>query len=360
MPNGEIPRLPPPIDRSPQMRALSQHVHDAVIARYPELTSGPDRQDAATVDLVIRADGSVESIEMARSVQGSPRFTSPPRLQASPGSIQGLTSLAAGSVARNGERLRSTVIVRYTALGQNVAGNDPARAPQRVQQAVRDAYPELLLPADRPQFNRITVFMNEDGRIARHYVELRAREEMRPYGDINPQTFAELWVPLGLRAEELGTMGITTVVQMPPSVARVNDPRMDDIPKAAVVRYAWPRRPGEPVGGTPQSEAAAELASRVTFTHTDVARVLDQLLPGALNDRGVAPGGTPWLVMARDGQVLRSGYIAPPTGNVIGASLLQPQVPDLRLKEFMPMHVVKEYGLAFNNQVWLVWVAAEP
>lgn len=355
-----IPRLPAPIDRGPQLRALGQNVHDAVIARYPELTSGPDRQDSATVDLVMRADGSIESSELSRNAPGSPRFTGPPRTQPSPGSLQGLTSMMAGSVARNGERLRSTVVVRYTALGPPVAGNDTARAPQRVQDAVRGALPELLLPLDQAQFNRITVFMTEEGRVARHYVESQSREGMRPYGDIDPQSFAAVWAPLGLRPDELGTMGITTVMQMPASMASVSDPRMEESPKGAQVRYAWPRRPGEPIGGIPQSDVAAEHAARVTFTHTDVARVLEQRLPGAMTQSGVAPEGTPWLVMSRDGEVLRSGYIPPPTGNVIGVSLLQPLVPELRLKEFMPMQVVKQYEGAFNKQVWLTWVAAEP
>ncbi len=362
-PDSALPRLPAPINRAPELQALRQNVHDVVIARYPELTSGPDRQDSAAVDLVMRADGSVESSGLVRSVPGRPSFTNPPRAQGSPGpgGVQGLMNMAAGSLARNGERLRSAVVVRYTTLGRPIEGNDTARAPERVHQAVRDTLAELLLPMDRLQFNRITVFMTEDGRIAKHYVDLRTREEMqRPYGDIDPQSFAALWAPLNLRADELGTMGITTVIQMPTSPTPVSDPRREEAPKAAMVRYAWPRRANEPIGGIPQSDAAAELATRVTFTYTDVAKVVEQRLPGALNDRGVTPDGTPWLVMSRDGQVLRSGYIPPPTGNVIGASLLQPLVPDLRLKEFMPMHVVKQPDVAYNSQVWLVWVAAEP
>jgi hypothetical protein len=360
-PNAALPRLPAPINRSPQLRELAQDVQDAVIARYPELTSGPDRSDSAMVDLVMRADGSIESIEMVRSVPGVPNFTNPPRGQPTPGSVvQGLANMAAGSLARNGARLRSTVVVRYTALGRPIEGNDTARAPQRVHEAVRVAFPELLLPMNLPQSNRITVFMTEDGRISKHYVEQHTQERIRQYGDIDPQSFAALWEPMGLRADELGTMGITTVVVMPTSVPAVNDPRNEEAPKAAVVLYAWPRRPGEPIGGTPQSDASAELATRVTFTYTEVAQVLEQLLPGALNDRGIAPNGAPWLVMSRDGSVLRSGYIPPPTGNIIGVSLLQPLVPDLRLKEFMPLRVVKKIDGAFNKQVWLAWVAAEP
>ncbi|MEO8316079.1 MAG: hypothetical protein ABI645_14950 [Pseudomonadota bacterium] len=144
MPNAVLPSLPAPINRGPQLRALAQDVQDAVIARYPELTSGPDRPDAAMVDMVMRADGSIESIELVRSVPGVSNFTNPPRGQATPGSVvQGLANMAAGSVARNGARLRSTVVVRYTApLGRPIEGNDTARAPQRVQEAVRVAFPD--------------------------------------------------------------------------------------------------------------------------------------------------------------------------------------------------------------------------
>jgi hypothetical protein len=355
-----VPRLPAPFDRRPELNALTRKAHEAVIARYPELTSGPDRQDVAAVDLVMHADGRIENIEIERGAPGSPRFTNPPRVAAaSGGGVQGLSQMAAGSLAPNGERLRSAVMVRYTALGRPIEGSDSARAPQRVMQAVRETLPELLLPGTGDRFNRISVLMTEDGRIARHHAELREGKQFQRYGDIDPLAYAAQWERLGLRADELGTVGITMVFQMPTTAPAGNDPRMEQPPRLAEVLYAWPRRPGEPVGGIPQSDIAAELASRVAFTYTDVVKVLEQLLPGALNERGVAPDGVPWLVMSRDGRVLRSGYIPPPQGNVIGARLLQPQVPDLRLREFMPLKVVK-HDTAFNDQVWLTWVEPEP
>jgi hypothetical protein len=139
LPAAAIPRLPAPIDQGPRLRAIAQNVQDAVITRYPELVSGLDSQGSANVDLLIRVDGSVASIELVRGFTGSLRFYSSPGMQASQSALQGLTNIKAGTVARNGAQLSSSVTVRYTAMGQPVEGADTARAPQRVQQAVLEA-----------------------------------------------------------------------------------------------------------------------------------------------------------------------------------------------------------------------------
>jgi hypothetical protein len=46
-----------------------------------------------------------------------------------------------------------------------------------------------MLPANRPEFNLVTVFMSEDGRVVGHYAAPRTRNEMRPYGDIDPHSY---------------------------------------------------------------------------------------------------------------------------------------------------------------------------
>ncbi len=112
--------------------------------------------------------------------------------------------------------------------------------------------------------------MTEDGKVDRFYV----RDDPLPhndnaYGDgvftglagIVPELLARQWEPLGLRPEQLGQMGFTLLQE-----------GVRDI----YVHYAWPRRPGEPLGGAMPNDGQS---FRVSFTYADAAAVIEHFPP---------------------------------------------------------------------------------
>lgn len=359
-----LPRLLPPSLPTSGAPLRSAETIQAMVERHPELVGDTGREGPAFVTMTLRADGSVESSDLRHQAPGnSPGSPAIDTLSLRGQSFSSI-SLSRGQSSPQGLVLNTDVLLFVVRLPESSSPTpppDPARSTQRVHQAMLAGFPHLLLPLDGDTFNRVTVYMTEDGRVDRHYVELRRREELRPYGDIRPASFGALWEPLGLKPEQLGTMGITNVYQgdLPRVIIPADgSPRPQASPSWMIVRYAWPRRPGEPMGGTPSSPAAQALASRVSFTHSDAARVVEHHLPRALNDQGSTPEGAPWLVLSRDGEVLRSGYlpVAGPQQRNIQAAL-RAEVPDLQLREIMPMTVVKQYAVAYSTQVTFAWVA---
>jgi hypothetical protein len=276
-----------------------------------------------------------------------------------------MMALRKGNALPAGATLRSNVQIMYAVLP--AGGTDDSRSAAAVQKAALASLSHLLLPMSGDTFNRVTVLMTEDGRIDQQYVELRRKDQLRPYGDIDPAGFGTLWEPLGLKPEQLGTMGITNIYQgaAPMMVVGASGTALPkDNRTWMIVRYAWPRRPGEPMGGKPQSPATAALANQVPFTNTDAAKVVAHHLPGALNDTGSSPQGVPWLVLSRDGRVLRSGYLPPAQQQMaplqmVRASPLQAAVPDLTLAETWGMPVIRQYRESFANGVMFAWVAAD-
>ncbi|HUG72350.1 MAG TPA: M56 family metallopeptidase [Steroidobacteraceae bacterium] len=356
---ANLPRLlPPDLGNRSGPRGV---ILRALAGQHPELMNGPALDSQAIVSLTLRADGSVESSELRRVEPGdlASRDLANSIATRPMGSAAGIMSFARGEAMPDGTTLTSRLIVSYAVRPANY---DPTRSVERVHQAMLAAHPELLLPLNADTFNRVTVYMTEDGRIDRHAVELRRREDLRPYGDIEPANFGRLWQPLGLEPEQLGTMGITNISQSRMRTETAPDGTVRQIaepPMGMIVRYAWPRRPGEPMGGTPSSPAAEGLSNLVSFTHTDAARVVEHHLPNALNDQGTSTEGTPWLVLSRDGQVVRSGYLSPQPERALTMARLQAELPDLKLAESFPMTVVKQYAVSYSYSVLLAWLAPE-
>lgn len=165
------------------------------------------------------------------------------------------------------------------------ADYDESRDITHVRDAVRARHADLLRPyvvrdepgrlevGVNPDVSVLTVFMTESGQIALAVVESMRREvaqSMNPQPLVTTSVAASTLVPppvaaeafkvLGLDAEQIGQTGLvwveagSTVIDPGPDRGREfianTVAALDGIPPPAViVRYAWPRRPGEPVGG---------------------------------------------------------------------------------------------------------------
>lgn len=92
------------------------------------------------------------------------------------------------------------------------------------------------------------------------------------------------------------------------------------------------------------------------FSKADVAAALERHLPDAVNRRGTSPRGTPWLVLSREGNVMRSGYIRL-RNNAFDLNAFNSQVRDLTLCAYQ---IVQDVGTPGSGErarsVILAWV----
>jgi hypothetical protein len=178
--------------------------------------------------------------------------------------------------------------------------------------------------------------------------ESRTRDELRPYGDQVPEVFGRLWEPLGLQLDQLGPMGVTWI-----HAPLDKNAGPESVTGAMVVRYAWARRADEPMGGVPLAQRHPRI---VPFLHADVADVIEHFLPGALNDKGATHEGTPFLLLSRQGDVVRSGYIKVAPQQEVDAALFEAAHPDLHIDVLLETLVVRTFRDSFSRRVVLAWL----
>jgi beta-lactamase regulating signal transducer with metallopeptidase domain len=290
-------RAPPPT-AAPDNGGLSpfEFAMRAAVRKYPGLIESPaQNRDAAqnsgpaldgytTLTVMVRADGTLYAsllVSEARvSEDGAPtlfdKVTAGPTREKIP----------KGQQIANLGRASDNLEVNWYVLR---ADFDESRDVTHVRNAVQARHAELMLPYKREadmdvlnaNINVLTVFMTEDGQIARQAVESKRRTEVRSMDPpplwitslamsdffTPPPVPAEAFKVLGVNTEEIGQTGLLLVepalkpddlflpallpyTQQARSIKSVlegvqaGDPR-----EAVVVRYAWPRRPGEPIGG---------------------------------------------------------------------------------------------------------------
>jgi hypothetical protein len=203
-----------------------------------------------------------------------------------------------------------------------------------------------LSPADGNTLNRVTAFLTADGKVDRYYMESFASSDQNPYfddvapGGIVPELLARNWERLGLRPQQLGQMGLLYVKDGTAESGR-------DL----LLLYAWPRRPGEPLGGAVPNDGAA---LRVSFTHADVAAALQRHLPDALSEKGATPAGVPWLLLSQQGAVMKSGYVPAPVPPGSPARLIESANPGMRV--VYGMQVAGRAGQHWAERVILAWL----
>lgn len=256
--------LPQPAIPALDTENAAEFAFAALLRTHPELMAGQSRKGWYSAALVLRPDGSVfrSALRYADDRPGAyrnlldlrylPAITLDPRNVARPaagGSQTAIQLRRAGDVAPDGRVLSNDLIFLYGVLPP---GYDEQRSLLPVWEGVLARHSELLLPREATFANRVTVLMGEDGRIAREAVEVGMREDiLRRAPD-----FAQL----GIREEDIGVRGTTTLTRN--DYAEVDDAPVDQqLLRAAlwsalgvrdelVVHYAWPRRRGEPAGGS--------------------------------------------------------------------------------------------------------------
>lgn len=269
----QLPLLPPPA-----AKRIPEGVLQALLRRYPEVAAGPARPGIIDAALVLKADGTLYRSALAHPTPQEPY-----------GSAQGLewimprdagpaiaALLKQGSRLPGGATLRSAVSLRYLVLP---ADYDAARSPELVQAALMAARPDLFLPVGSDQINRVTVFMTDDGRIDRLYNEPKHRTEQQPVPPVDVATWSPIFEPLGLKAEELGSIGLIHVHARPEEgrlVPASSEAADGPDRRRLIVRFAWPRRAGEPPGGW---RAAARTNHQDEFDTAAAHAIVQHYLP---------------------------------------------------------------------------------
>lgn len=323
----QIPRLPPPAVNAPHERVMR-----ALVERYPEIVTGPEQPGVVQAAIVLRADGTVYRSEFQK-----------PRPEAPNGSVEDLSDaiprgmgiattafLKAGTAVPGGV-LQSTVALRYLVLPE---GYDAARSAERVQAALVAAHPHLLLPVLGDHVNRVTVYMTADGQVDQLYTELRHKEQLLPIGAIEPVQWAPLWEPLGLRPDQLGVIGLTYAYA---GLANAEDR------KWMIVRYAFPRREGEPLGGL--TVAATAAAPQDTFDSAAALAIVERHLPDVFRS-GEQGSGTPAIVLSGSGEVIMATRVPTRLGVSPEAvrALQEQAAPGVQLSRFVARPVRNAEG----------------
>lgn len=344
VPDG-LPRLLPP-NKGEGRRDREDAVMRAVLKQFPQLEDMPDGFGPAVVDIALRPDGSVYRSGMnyvwaedRSAIMTDPSDLLPQRAD----DISGIVFRPRGK--SDDSRLKHDLWVRYVILQDEP---DSSRDVEHVRAAMLASHADLLLPDDDKHVNRVTVYLSEDGKVQRHYVESRDSDQIYPYGDLVPQEFGKRWADLGLEPDQLGRMGVTWV-----SAPMSSNADRKGTYGRMVVRYAWPRRIDEPAGEVAMADRHPRI---VPFMHADVAAVLEHYLPGALNDQGMSTTGVPWLVLSQRGEVVRSGYLRANPDQLVDAELLQAGRTDQQIDTVIEILVVKKWKDSFARRVVVAWL----
>lgn len=269
-----------PDNRDPQFDQAMR----AAVRQYPELVEGAARAGFYSVQVVARADSTFHS--------GSLLFLPP--MPGVPGTQDAFDNLIDGPARAKIPRGQQIADVGRAANNIGVTWHvlpedfDESRDVRRVAEAVLAQYSDPLRPTrdlmdpDRvfTDINLLTVFMTEDGLIARRAMEpiaIATVQAMNPR-PLNTSYFGasaftpppvpvEAFKVLGLEAGQIGQTGLVLVqpersnLDLSGSFSAQRQQvqqllRQIQTFPAVLVRYAWPRRPDEPIGGKAPASAS--------------------------------------------------------------------------------------------------------
>jgi beta-lactamase regulating signal transducer with metallopeptidase domain len=327
-------RLLPPDSRAAPVREAALQ---ALFDRYPQLSDGSITHAPVAAAVVLRWDLSVYLSDL--------RVPQPPHVMIEnlsylmPQYVNSATAvLNVGTQIPDRGKLTSKVSLRYALLPEHYS---ETRNEARVQQAVLAARPDLLLPMSAEHINRVTVSMTESGEVDRLYSELRPNAELGPVPPFSVARWAPIFEPLGLRAQGLGLTGVTYAHADPSSTATGVGAAEAAVSERQwmIVRYAYPRRPGEPVGGAPSNQQKPD-----TFTATAQA-IVERHLPDAFTTN-VEGAEMPAIALSRNGEVLAT--------TLGGVKSLQDKVgPRIELTQFAVTQFSNAQGV--RRQVLFGW-----
>jgi beta-lactamase regulating signal transducer with metallopeptidase domain len=292
---AELRKLPPQDTRpgADWARAIAR-------ARYPELF---DRHfdGTAVVAAMFNADGTLRLMNEHRFAPGVPPSDLELEIENARAGVDPLNDVYYAGQERGeftiGPWLDTVntgrVLVVYEVLGR---APDPSRSSARAEAALRAYAPELFVSqsagtAERPA--RITLFMNDDGTVARLSRTLNGDYSLDAVGH-----FAVLEVP----QERLGRGGVFYIGR-------------------TGVDYAWPRRLDDPPGmwnvyGYVFADAEPLLLPEPREDRDDEARIAQRYFhdlqlkgPAAVTETvaGHTIVRTPWILFGRDGRVWEAG-----------------------------------------------------
>jgi len=318
----------------------------ALAQRYPELV-GPERPGQYDVNLVVTGDGRVIdsnlglygfrsqelSDEMGQELRqlGIPAFADVV-VTPIPESGPGVAKIAMGQPIGSAGKAASNIILNYRMLP---AEYDESRSALRVEAAVQAKHTDLMVrevamlesperfreatrraltegmprltgagpgPARQPatplrplsDINVLTLFMNEDGSIAREEVEAKSVDELLTQYTASAPSPYTFWNPPPVAAGEFTTLGLAPA-QIGVTGSVIVHPRQPDhgitaaMPPGVVVRYAWPRRPGEAITSELVNVKASARIMAATWTRQSGTGVLKvQLTQPAIERSGSA------------------------------------------------------------------------
>jgi len=330
--SDELILLPDMLSWRRNMRAQREMevVMRAAVRKHPELIDSPRRDGFYRLDIALNPDGSVYRSGVAY-YQGDRNNGTYVNSFDTWRIIPRAASSRAEAVIQRGESVSgvgiapNTIEINYGFLPVNY---DPSRAAERVEVEVRRQHADLIQPYRNGIVNVLTVLLTEDGSIARTHVVPKNIKQDREWV-LRPD-----FSVMGLDPEQLGPSGTFVMPRDPvdtttPASFHIFPDRDKDKSEEGIlwVRYAWPRRIGEPAGGPPLSyvNLIPELQAP-----TIAERLVSRYCPNALTPRE-QPSGWCWIVFTREGRVLRTGLYEANEDRSFGSELIRSLNPDLNL-----------------------------
>jgi beta-lactamase regulating signal transducer with metallopeptidase domain len=336
LPLGEDPRL--------------ADVQNLVRSRYPELFEAAAKSGAVLVTLLVNQDGTLyKSFE--EDIEPTPWI---------PTSLRAFDAMDVDYEHGAGVKLRMegspTVRNRIDVRAwYREPPPDPSRDVATVRAKVKARYASLFRPmyADGSRVFRdgssvLTVFMTEAGDIDRTQEEVSKDLQVDKDVDAELETLAtpERFVAMGIASQRVGPIGTTKLY--------AGHYKGDRDLKTLLVIYAWPRRPNEPESRhEPLEQPAAAGANDDPMVNRAIA---EHYFPDLYTFPKEWPRADPWVLLDRQGRVLKAGRRVVMSGRDIQL-YVESLYPGIRTDGVQVTTVQGARGQSAD--VGFVWLAAD-
>jgi beta-lactamase regulating signal transducer with metallopeptidase domain len=331
----------PPLGEDPRMA----DVRSVVRATYPELFNASAAPSPVLVTLLMNPDGTIYK-SYKENIEPRPWITI---------SFRAFDAMGVDFEHR-GDAVKDRM-QGWPAAGNHIdvlawylkEPSDPSRDVATVRAKVKARFASLFEPIHADGANRVredsslvTVFMTEAGDIAHANVEVLKSEE------IDPSTLATLehFVAMGIPSERIGPIGTTEI-----TVGHfIDDPDL----KSLRVIYAWPRRPNESAAQPMPTEQPAAAGS-----NDDPAvnrAIAEHYFPDLYTFPEEWPRADPWILLDRQGRVLKTGRRAVMSGRDIQL-YVESLYPGIRTDGVQVTTIHGERGKSAD--VGFVWLAGD-
>jgi hypothetical protein len=324
----------PPLGEDPRMA----EVRSVVRATYPELFNASATPGPVLVTLLLNQDGTLYK-SFKEDIEPTPWID---------------TSLKAfDAMGVDFEHRGSGVRVRMS--GWPAAGNhidvsawylkppaDPSRDVATVRTKVKARYASLFGPSTEGGSRLLTVFMTEAGDIDRANLEVAKDKDF----DAGTLATVEQFAAMGIAPERIGLIGSTLLYAG-------HYRNSGDLRNLRVI-YAWPRRPNEPEAKQePPEQPAAAGANDDSAVNRAIA---EHYFPDLYTYPKEWPRADPWVLLDRQGKVLKAGRRIANSGRDIQLNI-ESLYPGIRTDGVQVTTIHGEHGQWAD--VGFVWLAAD-